>query len=665
MISVLLYLSMAWASPEPCEKYDGAKYDECVDNLMSDDAVEVKEEDTKNTGEELCGMNRTAEGVKKCLEGAKRQTTRNAKERIQRENQGAQARQVAEAQKRCEPSTVISQCNSAHSKAQSALAGGDNDPDSRDARNTAIKSCIALCTLVTPSVDRLVLGCQPEEKTRILAKISDKHRTCSVPGGNGRSGNADANTDSGGAGDCKTAACVDRESERLDSYATPEDAENRKMCRSGQSLMACNTISDAELKKVEDLKNNRAPVTDSNEFYTEYSTPLEDGIKARKIVAHDTGAGPAPDKVEYVDAQGKAHDDYAKARESNCASGIQSACEYVGVPVPSPSPYRQQPYTPPGPVVTNPTPTTPRVDPVSRDPVVTRDPVSRDPVTTTKTDPTTTASNPGDGSETKRDPAATNGGSGAGPEASSGSSSSSSSSSSSGSSSGMFSNPFDNSNFKPVSATGGGSANSSSTAFAGTGTKSNSDMDSDSIGGNGEGVSSAGSFRGTGASTFQSVSGSEGVHRGSGAAFGGGGGHAPSGGVSVASLDRERSRFPNNGDFNSPSFQAGYHKTPGKEPLAQRKLRLANMLKKFRLTAKQAGCKDTDYDCLDKFFARGGGLKIARGKKVKSQFNQRGIASVNSELPKGVWRGYVDILSHISKVHDRLPLNFEGDIEEN
>ena len=61
----------------------------------------------------------------------------------------------------------------------------DPNSDLKDKRY-AVQYCIEKCTTVTPSIATLIAGCDRGEKDHVQAAISDKHRTCTVPGGGAR-----------------------------------------------------------------------------------------------------------------------------------------------------------------------------------------------------------------------------------------------------------------------------------------------------------------------------------------------------------------------------------------------------------------------------------------------------------------------------------------------
>ncbi len=240
--------------------------------------------------------------------------------------------------------------------------------------------------------------------------------------------------------------------------------------------------------------------------------------------------------------------------------------------------------------------------------------------------------------------------------------------SSGGSATGNFSNPFGNSSI-PLQGTTGSSSGGGSGGFKATGqgqTMGDAVAGGDSGGGWGDGGGSstrARSFSATGSRSQGTGLGAEGVNRN--AAINVASASNSSGtGSTVANTGRVASHSASgSGDLNIPAFQAGYLRAPTKESLAARRSKVAKLLKLKRITAKQAGCAEKDLDCLERFFRLGTAMASGRGGKDRYS-QQRGIASVKGRLPEGVWRGYTDILSHMAKIHDKMPLDYEGGVDD-
>lgn len=111
-------------------------------------------------------------------------------------------------------------------------------------------------------------------------------------------------------------------------------------------------------------------------------------------------------------------------------------------------------------------------------------------------------------------------------------------------------------------------------------------------------------------------------------------------------------------ELGGSTFQSGFHKANGKEPLSpsslsKTKSQLAKMNKAKRKKIMDQ-CKG-DMSCIASIL---GVTKSRRGA------GGRGLASLPAQsLPQGVWSGHTDILSHMAKVHDKMPINYDGEID--
>lgn len=218
-----------------------------------------------------------------------------------------------------------------------------------------------------------------------------------------------------------------------------------------------------------------------------------------------------------------------------------------------------------------------------------------------------------------------------------------------GSGSSAFSNPYANTSLAA------NSNKSSNTSFAALSEKSSGDFRDEGVGADGSGGSG---FDGGG---FNNRSGgyrggsSEGVNRDAPA----GRSSLGSGGVAVASnnVAKDPTTKSKLEDLGGSTFQSGFHKPTGKEPLSPSSLNkakglLAKMNKEKRKKVMDQ-CKG-DMSCIASI------LGVSKSRRSGG----RGLASVPGQaLPQGVWSGYTDILSHMAKVHDKIPINYDGEID--
>lgn len=618
---------------------------------MIDKNVELKEEDYKNNGEDECRGKNTLEGVKECLAESKKTTYRNAKERIQQEKNVDTVKKYNEIKKKCEAATVLQRCESAHASSQKLMAMSDGGE--QDLLNNAIKMCSSRCTLVTPSVDAMVLGCSAFAKSNLSKQLDPRHRTCGVPGG------GSAKRDSGA---CGSAACVDGEIEDLDKNLNKEDAIVRKKCRAGDAESCKGAMPNDAAEKFARLRNlNQADEVTRTSFNTTYSTDLGDGVTASKT--YGKGDTDKYANYMYTSADGGQHSSYAEARTASCAAGTVAACDISYVPVPAPAP--REPQVSAG---LNGGSGVNAGSGLLRETGSTSGGATNNSGSTTNSGSGERVASTGEKAnqaESKNggDPgqrvqqAATNGGSSSGGN----------SGSSGGSTASLFPDSPINYNLPSAGSSGSGSS------FQATGAGSTGSSWNDAVGAGGESggswsdSGSSRSFTGTGTrSNAHDLPNSEGVNRNTASMGGMGGIGSSSGAFSLASAKRDAGsgNRSGSGDLNSAAFQSGYHKAPPavEKMNSAQKAALREKIRRLGKNAKISGCRDNDLQCFANFFNKRSS-KMAKYKNKKPFFQQRGIASVQGQLPKGVWRGYVDILSHMAKVHDKMPMNFEGEID--
>jgi hypothetical protein len=605
---LLLSVMSVFASPEPCEKFDGAAYDKCVDNLSRDENVTIKEEDVDKNEERMCGASRSAEGMKACLAESQKKTMRRAKERELQERQSNFANKInpKKTPKRCEASAVINTCQQVHRSTQKILSNPENDQKDR---RIAVQSCLEKCTTVTPSTSVMLSGCNRSEKDDVQQAISDNHRTCSVPGSSAGAAKQEPSKED-------KMKAWESASQAADSMAINEDGMYDPSSKPRIEEVQHPVMGASYCVQGKDLC---FPASNPDQLYNPSDNIVDNTVQPslESYYKNNMEVQPAPSSLS-------AFDNYADEFSARA------------VPIPATAP--RPPVVPgvndsPAPVIAEPARTYEK-------------PVEQKPTAQEAAPKTATKASSGS--------ATTSGGA---------------QQQASGYNGGGASNPFANTNFSAVAANAynkdDSTSNSakSSDVYSGTASNLASNSSDEGVGGGRRSYSgsddSAGQsspFRGTARVGQGGVGGSEGVNRDSG--------------INVASTSGQSSNTQNgipldrknNGNtiasLNSSQFQQGFHKASGNSGglgvslLSQQK----KEQKKKRLRRIKAQCKG-DLQCIAEIL--GGGVNSAKSRRGRGG---RGLASVPGQLPKGVWKGYEDILSHMAKVHNKMDLDHSGEI---
>lgn len=654
--------SVSYAGPEPCEKFDGAKYDECVDGLYKDDSVQITEEDVRNSGEAECRSKTDSNAVKKCVADASRNARISAKERKQQQESGALAKTVAQqsAKPRCESDAILERCTKAKAKAEDAIQDLTTG-DLIRAASAAVIDCKIVCAKVAPSSSIRLATCTSVEIKRIENRMGWAHSTCEVAGGK-LANNASKST---GAREAMAKAHEDG----LSRIEYKEDilGNGPGYCGYDGTTYKCHlangeveshkydsSVDYADKKKWDDLYSGGGDEVERSNYHNTRCVTLSSDYQACRIVSR----GADEPQIVYRDPDGKQYSDFG---EMMLANRDRSGSPPIPMPRPEyvsggstsvsqpPHPYQPIPNTTGG-------------AGVGPKPIV-ADTGNTNSSSSSNSSNGTNGASAGTANGQTGQASKNNSGSGS---AGSGSGTGMGSSATSGGSFG-----YGGTSIALFPANGGGTA--TPVSFQGSSTRPGSNSIDDSVGGGGDsgggwgdggGPSGGSRFNATGSRDSRIASNSEGVNRDAGvmgASMLGG----SRGAATVASAPRESGpSISSKGDLNTAAFQAGYHKAPPsvEKMTSAQKAALKEKIRRLGKNAKLTGCKDNDLQCFAAFFHKQS-LKRLAYKKKSPFFQQRGIASMQSDLPKGVWRGYVDILSHMSKVHDRIDLNFEGEIE--
>jgi hypothetical protein len=221
---------------------------------------------------------------------------------------------------------------------------------------------------------------------------------------------------------------------------------------------------------------------------------------------------------------------------------------------------------------------------------------------------------------------------------------------SAGGSGSSSSNPFANTNFSPQSFNNSSANNSGDTSNPEV-SNTYDPRAGETRGGDSSNLNENGQFRSTAGHLNSGFGGAEGVNRNS------------NGGISLASVGnsgqssgdrRAAQKGKQEGGAATASLQRGiFYKGSGKTvQLANKARDTATRKRRMKKKKMKKDCGN-DTRCIAQF--------LSGGKKRRGR-SQRGLASVSSQLPKGVWRGYEDILTHMAKVHNKMDLDHQGEI---
>lgn len=626
VLPILLQSALVFAGPEPCEKFDGKEYDECVDKLSSEKEGEIQiqpEDIVKND----CHTKTDSRSNKACIKEANLATFRNAKERKHREetNQAVTGAPPKRSTTKCDPDVIQKACLTKHREAQMMRA----DPEKAAHVGPLVQQCQALCTTANPEVAIHLAGCTSDAPRKaVIAFFDKKHRTC-----------GDSASPKDIAEDHLTTPEEKKAIENANNVAGNSPVE-KVSTPQGEAWCAmqqprqCYLVKDptklyvydaakapplADVKKNDDLISGGGTVESTSNYHTTRCATYSTGVK--ECITNTTGVDTP--QHSYTTPDGKSFNSYE--------SLMASQNGYV-VPIPPTRPNFEPPVAP---VATG-----------------SKDSSSSGAIQSSLSDSQSSGSQPS-APQQETAPAAPQQQVAASPQAQASPPAAMGSAGQAAAASSNFTNPFGNSSLVANNFNNQSFQNEATReSFSSTSPRNNSSVDSESVGG-GDGSGYGGSGFGDAPSSRRNnggsgSSGSEGVNRDlprMTAPLGGG----PT--VAVASANTNGARAKTVESLNGSTFNNGYHKANGSDKLLHAKnAKESARIKKMRRKKLIADCKG-DMQCLAVILGKG---------KMR---NARGLASTES-VPKGVWHGYTDILSHMAKVHDKMPMDFNGALGE-